>query len=269
MDYIILQKSLEKYPADEVNVFINYLKDIETSKDREGKPVNPWFQYVKYEQLVDLYKKVSLDGLFIDGQTITLQFKGKLMVSYNFQAYKNKLLKVYPETLFDLQNVFAGDTFSFRKESGKVLYMHTINNPFENKKQIIGCYCIIKNKRGDFIETLNIDEITKMKNSAKTSKIWDAWFTEMTLKSVIKRACKRHFNDITTNIETLDNENYEPETAEVSSDLKEKINNCDTLDELQIIYDENKGKVQDEKTFISLLSKRKSEIKKLLANENS
>ena len=267
MDYNIVQNGLKDYDKNEVNVFINYLKDVETQKDREGKLVNQWFQYAKAEQLIDLYKKVALDKLYIDGSTITLQFKGKLMVSYNYQAYKNKLLQVYPETLFDIQNVFAGDTFSFKKESGKVFYTHQINNPFENNKTIIGCYCIVKNKRGDFIETLNIDEINKMRNSAKTKNIWDSWFSEMTLKSVIKRACKRHFNDIVINVETLDNDNYEPETAEFDSEIKHKINSCNTLDELQAVYDDFKGKVKDEKMLISLLSTRKKEIKKS-ENEN-
>lgn len=269
MDYNIIQTALREFNLDEVKVFINYLKDLETEKDKDGKIKNAWFQYQKAESFIDLYKKVALDKLYIDGSTITFQFKGKLMVSYNYQAYKNKLLQVYPETLFDIQNVNAGDTFSFKKESGKVFYNHQINNPFDNNKVIIGCYCIIKNKRGDFIETLNLDEITKMRNSAKTKNIWDSWFSEMTLKSVIKRACKRHFNDVVSNVDTLDNDNYEPETSEIDADLKAKVNECNTFDELQLIYDEFKNKVPDEKSFISILSVRKKEIIKITKNENT
>jgi hypothetical protein len=33
----------------------------------------------------------------------------------------------------------------------RVIYNHTINNPFDNNKKIVGAYCIIKNRCGEFI----------------------------------------------------------------------------------------------------------------------
>jgi len=36
---------------------------------------------------------------------------------------------------------------------------------------------------------------------ATTKNIWNEWESEMVLKSVIKRACKRHFRDIVVNVE--------------------------------------------------------------------
>ncbi len=260
MNLVNLKEKLCDYKTDEVNIFISYLKQLETEKDRNQKLKNIWYKYFTEEQAISLYNKVALDGLFIDGTTITIQFKGRVMISYNYQAYKNKLLKVYPETLFDLQNVYKEDTFSFKKESGKVIYTHNIKSPFEDDKVIIGCYCIIKNKRGEFIETLNLKEINKMRNVAKTKNIWDAWFDEMTLKSVIKRACKRHFNDVTTNIDTLDNENYDTELVNTPHDLQEDIDACGTVEELNDIYIENKSKVTDEPVFLNLLSVKRKEI---------
>ncbi len=263
MNYTNVQSGLSEYDKVKVGIFINYLREVETAKDKQQQLKNKWFHYFKDEQAISLYKQVAIDeGMFIDGDTITIQFKGKVMVSYNYQAYKNKLLTIYPESKFDIQNVYQGDSFTFKKESGRVLYTHELADPFsETAKTIIGCYCIIKNSRGEFIETLNKTEIQKMRNVAKTQKIWNAWESEMTLKSVMKRACKRHFKDLVVNIELIDNENYEPETVEIKSNVKDLIENCVTLEDLQLVYDEQKDKQTDQATFMSLLGTRKSEIK--------
>lgn len=262
MNYEALKKELSNFPQGEVGIYIQYLKKLETEKDKDQQIKNKWFRFATQDQFVELYKKVALDGLFIDGETITLQFKGNLMVSYNYQAYKNKLLKIYPETKFDIQNVYKGDEFSFKKESGQVKYSHVISNPFADNKEIIGCYCIIKNNRGDFLETLNLQEIEKMKKVAKTTKIWDEWFSEMTLKSVIKRACKRHFKDITTNIEILDNENYDLDLVNLEVEVREKIDEATSEEDLTKIYNEYLSKVTDEPAFLTQLTAKKVELKK-------
>lgn len=262
MDYNIITNGLNGYDSVRVKVYINYLKELQTAKDRQTQqPKNKWFAYFKPEQAVDLFKKVAIDNLYIDGETITLTNKGKVMVTYDYQAYKNRLLNIYPETLFDIQLVHRGDSFSFQKESGRVIYKHVLGDPFALNKEIIGSYCIIKNNRGEFIETLNIDEIQKMKNVAKTQKIWNEWYGEMILKSNIKRSCKRHFKDLVVNIEQIDNENYEPENVVIESPLQDAIEKCQTLDDLEVVYNENKDTVADKVVFMNLLSQRKMEIK--------
>lgn len=212
MNYDVISKELEKsHKKQHIVNFINYLKKVENEKDRvSGEKKNKWFHYFNEEQAINLFNKVALDGLVLDGETIVIQnLAGAVVLNYNYQAYKNKLLNVYPETKFDIQNVHEGDVFEFRKESGVVKYKHEISNPFETNKKIIGCYCVIKNSRGEFIELLNLDDIGKMRKVAKTDSIWKEWESEMILKSVIKRACKRHFRDIVENIERSDNENYD------------------------------------------------------------
>lgn len=219
-----LIKALGNSP--EVQTFAAYVEKLQTEKNRDGTPKNKWAAYLKVADLVRLYKQVQSRGLTIDGDTVTLQFKGELTVSYNYQAYKNLVLTAYPETKFDLQNVYEGDTFSFRKESGKVIYEHVIGNPFDTNRKWIGCYCVIKNSRGEFLETMNEKEIEEVKAVAKTKNIWNDWFGEMALKSVIKRACKRHFKDVV--VDDLDNENYEldkkeKETVVIGTNLFEKL----------------------------------------------
>ena len=188
------------------------------------------------------------------------------MVNYNYQAYKNKLLNIYPETKFDVQNVYTNDSFAVTKDSGKVSYKHVFGNAFDPKRKIIGCYCVIKNARGEFIETLNMEDIKKMRNVAMTQRIWNEWESEMVLKSVIKRACKRHFKDIVTNIEALDNENYNLEKVDIEFSVQDVIEKCVTLEDLSNVYQKYKGKVKNEPEFLTILGEKKKEI---LAYENS
>lgn len=262
MEYKKIYKGLEKYNQSEVKVYCTYLSELVGNSKTAG-----WASKISENQAIALYEKVALDNLFIDGDTITLSFRGKVLISYNYQAYKNKLLNIYPESKFDVQLVHDGDTFKFEKKSGKVDYVHNINDPFGTSKTTIGCYCIIKNSRGEFIETLNMEDITKMRNVAKTQAIWNAWEGEMILKSVIKRACKRHFKDLIVNIDKIDNTNYEPETVNIDFKLKDAIEKCDTLEDLNIIYTENKDNPGDEKVFMELLGQRKLEIKKKMSEE--
>jgi len=260
MIYETVKKALSEYNATEVERYLNYLRQLETDKDRDGKIKNKWFAYFKEKAATDIYKNVAIDNLSIDGDMITLQFKGKVMVSYNYQAYKNRVLNAYPETTFDIQLVNSGDDFSFRKESGQVIYSHKIADPFNPKPEIIGTYCIIKNKRGEFLETLNMTEIKKMREAARTKNVWDTWFSEMILKSVIKRACKRHFKDITTNIENIDNDNYDLDRVGFDEVIQKKIEEAETLEDLTAIYKAEKHTVEDEVKFVRLLTERKNEL---------
>jgi len=265
MNYPELKSLLCGYDLQKVEIYINYLRNLETDKGRDKQLKNKWFSFFKASQAAAIYKKVAIDNIYIDGETVTLTNKGKVMATYNYQAYKNKLLNVYPESMFDLQIVKEGDVFEFRKISGKVVYNHKITNPFKTDLKTIGTYCVIKNNRGEFIEFLNMQEIAKMKKVAKTKNIWESWEDEMILKSVIKRACKRHFKDLVVNIESIDNDNYDLTLVDIDSEVQAKIEAAKTPKELTDIYTLNKGKVKDETAFLSLLSEKRKEIE----NENS
>ena len=130
-------------------------------------------------------------------------------MTIDYHTYKNKLLETYPESVIDIQLVFEEDTFNFKKENGEVIYEHNIINPFAKDKKAVGGYCIIKNKLGEFIEIMNDTEIQKCKQVAKMKNIWNTWETEMYLKTIIKRACKRFFYDIIKEIDDEDNKDYD------------------------------------------------------------
>ena len=212
---------------------------------------NPWMKTKTADNMAILFKRVAKDGLVFDGVHITLQSTG---ISYDYVAYKNKMLLVYPESKVDIGLVYEGDSFNVAKESGNIIYSHTILDPFNHdENKLKGGYCIIQNKRGEFLTTLSKEEIDKHRKVARTDYIWKQWFTEMALKTLIKKACKQHFADVYENIEQIDNDNYDLENP-VGLELKYKqeIETIKSLDELKDYYAKNKGKGKDFDKAISL-----------------
>lgn len=267
MDINKITQALSNYDHLKVLAYTNYLKKIESAKNKDGTLKNSWMKYRSDEDFVSCFRQVVLDGLDFDGVHITLQPTG---VSYDYIAYKNKMYLVYPESLIDVALVYKDDTFKFEKQSGKVVYVHNINNPFDqNQGDIIGGYCVIKNKRGEFITLLSKENIEKHRKVAKTDFIWQSWFHEMCLKTLIKKACKQHFADIFQNIETVDNENYDLEQP-LGIDIKDKaaVEALESIPEIEQYWLNNKGRNSGVlKDFTKLCADRKAEIEKEAGKE--
>jgi len=259
---ITLREAVESLLAEEENqedvrVYALYCQKLLTDKKRDGSKKNPWMANMHPERLAGEFRNISSQGLVFDGKHITWQSTG---VSFDYVAYKNKMLVVYPESKFDVSVVNEADTFTVKKESGKVIYNHELGDIFSSEeKDIVGAYCVIKNERGEFITVLNKTEIQKHRKVAKTDYIWRAWFKEMVLKTVIKKAVKYHFDDIYTGIETLDNEQYDLE--KVADDgmgkHEEALSKITNKEELLKYYKANEG---DGKEFAKLVTARKKEL---------
>jgi hypothetical protein len=238
MDHEIIKQGLSQYPENQVNNYIAYLYKLETEKSPKGEPKNPWMKQRKDDFLIRIFKAVADDGLVFDGDDITLQSNG---VSYNYQAFKNKMLLAYPETVLDVSLVYESDTFQFSKQSGKVQYTHNIGSPFErDDSAIIGAYCVIKNHRGEFLTLLSKKDIDKHRKVAKTDYIWKSWFAEMAMKTIMKKACKQHFKDVFKTIETMDNENYDLEKLEDDDEQTQEFKALQYTNELDKILDIDK-----------------------------
>jgi len=243
---------------EHVEKYASYCVGLSLATDRTGKLKNYWITKVPEQQLANYFKRVSADGLVLDGVHVTLQSTG---ISYDYVAYKNKMFIAYPESTVDVSLVYEGDEFSFGKEDGKVNYKHSINNPFaQTAKDIIGAYCIIKNKRGEFITLLSKEELDKHRKVAKTDYIWAMWTKEMSLKTVIKKACKQHFADTFQAIEKTDNGNYELENPlELELEYKQAMDKIETIEELSKYYQENKGKGKEFDKYVSIRKKQINE----------
>lgn len=263
MNYKQIKDDLAGYDVNTVDAYVYYLNNLSIAKNKDGSLKNKWMAYKKEAELISIFKRVAKDGLDFDGEHITLQSTG---VSYDYIAYKNKMYQVYPESLIDVGLVYKEDLFTFEKESGNVIYQHVINNPFnQDEDNIVGGYCLIKNKRGEFLTLLSSENIDKHRKVAKTDyiwSIWSIWFHEMCLKTLIKKACKQYFADIYQNIETLDNENYDLEQPlGISVEQKAEVEKITNLEDLKKYYHDNKGKnagvLQD---FNKLVSKLEAEV---------
>jgi len=252
-----IKELLKDYKQEDVKIFCAYIQDLLDEKDKDtGKMKNGHMAFKTEDFIANCFVKVNKEWLVFDGKHITLQSTG---ISYDYVAYKNKMLLVYPESFIDIGVVYEWDEFSFSKDSWKVTYSHVLSNPFVNdEKKIIGWYVVIKNKRWEFLTTLSKVEIEKHKASARSQTFWLKWFVEMVRKTLIKKACKQHFEDIFTAIEEDDNEQYDPMVVEPEvRTYIDEINAITTLVDLVAYFKKNEGKWKD---FASECTRRKKEI---------
>lgn len=259
-----MRNLLKEFSNDRVDVFASYIYSLRQDQNNDW-----WIKNIKDVQFAYLFKREANKGMYIDGESITIQWRKKLVVSYDYHAYKNKVISSYPESVFDFDLVYEGDSFTFSKEDGKVNYSHLQNNPFDDNKKIIGAYGIIKNKRGEFLEKLTLSDIDKMRKTAKTTKIWDAWYDRMVKKSIIKRICSVAFHDITDVLDKSDNEDYNPSYVELSDEIADAIKNAETIQVLTDIYNKYISTDIDRTAFTSVLKERKEELKEAKDGNNS
>jgi len=54
MNFNQVKKGLEGYSVPEVDRYINYLKFLESDKDKDRKPRNAWFSYFTDDAAIDI-----------------------------------------------------------------------------------------------------------------------------------------------------------------------------------------------------------------------
>lgn len=217
----------KKRDAKKVNKFVSYVyNEMEKEKNRSKQPVSS----NDIAKLINMFVKYDNIGVNIDG--VNAVITGREMVLITANGLKNKVISIYPELEIDWGIVKAGDEFKLAKESGAVLYTHNYGNPFGDNDTIEGSYCVMKNNRGEYIETLNKQDFNNMKNASRSQNQWNTWASEYWVKSVIKRAAKRHYADELKEFLEIDNEEFDQEKLSgvensvlPSSDLEDEIVN--------------------------------------------
>lgn len=246
----LLKTNKEK---ENVERFATYVQRITDETDKAtGKKKNPHMNFKSPEICANDFKMIQSQGLVFDGKHITYQSTG---ISFDYQAYKNKMLVAYPESTIDIQIVKEGDEFDSEKESGKVIYTHKIKSPFEpvTEQNIVGAYCVIKNSRGEFLTTLGKLDIEKHRKVARQDGFWQKWFAEMVMKTVIKKGCKTHFDDVVQVIEEIDNEQNNLENPiDLPLDYKQQVDAIDSIEELKAYYQKNKGIGKDFDKYVTM-----------------
>lgn len=250
--YQELKKLLEEagHPKDEVQQYISYCAALE--QDSKGW----WMKEESVRKLQTYFEQVKREGLVFDGQHVSLNKRG---ITYDYVAYKNKLLSVYPEAKVDPRLVYEGDTFTYSYDSGKLSYTYKPSDPFKQAPGgIIGAYCVIITDRGQFMTTLSKEEIDKHRQVSLMKNIWEKWYREMAYKTVIKKACKDHFNDV---FEAMNEEDNKQVDLEIPLDLPEnvvnEITNITTLEGLRTYKKESSHHGE---AFERMIAKRQKEL---------
>lgn len=88
--------------------------------------------------------------------------------------------------------VYENDTFTYNGPAAAPTHQA---NPFKERGEFIGAYCIAKTRDGDILtEVIDKAEIENIRNTSQTylkkSGPWIDWFSQMVKKTVIKRASK-------------------------------------------------------------------------------
>lgn len=263
-----IAKLLSEYKTEDVKVYLAHLEELWEKEEKDDKwnkkKANQWWLTDRTsEQLAWYFIKVSQEWLTFDGKHIVLQNRG---ISYDYVAYKNKMLIVYPETLIDIELVYKWDTFSFSKDSWKVIYTHEMANPFsQTEKDILWGYVVIKNRRWEFLTRMTLADLEKHKATAKTQSIWKAWLSEMYRKTLMKKACSQHFKDEFQGIEEEDNKDYDPTvTTPQKRSYIDEIDEIETLTELVAYYNAHEWLWKD---FAAECTRRKQEIQEKMKKD--
>ncbi len=137
-----------------------------------GLTLNPADQYA---YLVPEYNKKTRQNEC----QLRISFKGLIKVATDTGAIKWVKAEV----------VKANDTFEYRGINNAPLH-HM--NPFSDRGETIGVYCVAKTHEGEYlVDAISAEEIEKIRSCAKTDGVWSKWPDEMAKKAVIKRASKQ------------------------------------------------------------------------------
>jgi len=229
-----LKKIISKYGKD----FINVIIEIASKQNKQREYINKWL----WSKDVAYFDKVVSDlkrlGVTLDGKHATLTQRG---LTFDYIVYKNRLLKNYPNAIIDLDLVFSGDDFEIKKENGKVIYNHTIANPFGKKLEtLIGGYCIVRIAgRGEFQTTMAKEELDKHKELSNMKYLYNDWWQELYKKTLLRKNLKFHFEDEFADIQEVDDEgmdNVLEKPKLTIEDVKVKLKSIKTGVELMNLW---------------------------------
>lgn len=127
-------------------------------------------------------------------------------------------------THIDCEVIYKHDHFEY--EQGTETKLVFKKNLFSERGEILGGYCVLTLKDGQkIIEVMPFLDIKKIENSAKNKSIWNAHWSEMARKTLIKRALKRVVKSAEI-AELIDHDNKleRPDYSEENREKLEELN---------------------------------------------
>lgn len=160
-------------------------------------------------------------GIPIDGRGLGYLTRAGLEAGFapGYKGYINRVSEYNPSVDFQVGLVFRDEPFEVDSKDGVDSYSHKVLVPFPQKddfdKRLVGAYCYLSyEKSGRFyakLQRLSEEDIIKIRSKAKTKAVWDEWFSEQILKSVVRRSCKIPFATVVNKLDEIDNESFDME----------------------------------------------------------
>jgi phage RecT family recombinase len=168
---------------------------------------DPALMFADRQSLISAVRQCANHGLVPDGNEATLQVYNtkvkvdgvekwikKVQYQPMVRGIINRIIRSGKVLTIWAEVVYKGEEFSIDISQGDRRPKH---NPdyfarSGDAKDIIGVYSVAKLANGTVdCEPLPRSEIDKIRNVAKTTKIWDVWFTEKAKVGAIRRHSKR------------------------------------------------------------------------------
>jgi len=128
-----------------------------------------------YAYLVPEYNK-KLNG---NECHLRISFKGLIKIACESGSIKWVKAEIVKES----------DDFTYK---GPAVTPEHNMNPFKERGNPIGVYCIAKTAENDIlVDTMDWAEVQKIRSCAKFDSVWAQWTEEMAKKAIIKRAAKQ------------------------------------------------------------------------------
>lgn len=140
----------------------------------------------------------------IDGRKLAyiVPYGGKATMQISYKGFLAKIKEHYPDMDYTVGMVYDGDEFSVSDKDGYQAYTHVPKDAFnQTDKGLKGIFvCLSWSENGQKCKKVMVvpkADLDKMQKKSKGGN-WSDWYSQMAIKSAIKRACKVHFASIST-----------------------------------------------------------------------
>ena len=176
------------------------------------------------------FMKAAQDGLYLDGKEAAAVLYGNQV---NYLPMVEGVIKLMHNSglikTISAEVVYENDCFEY--ELGSKPHVKHIPLLVGDRGNRICVYCYVQTANdGEFVEILNMQEVEKCRQVAKTQAVWSKWYDQMCKKTAIHRIAKRlPKNDAINSVVRIEDEdmvNVTPDAkpkAEPLSRLKEAM----------------------------------------------
>lgn len=169
-------------------------------------------------------------GLEIDARqhAYLVRYGNEAALAPGYMGYLHKLDQGLDGFDHEVFLIWPGDHFRKGSKNGLAWYEYEAAEGKEarsdyGKIEAVHCYIsyYIHGEKRAHIESLDREEVNKIRSKAKSQKVWGEWMGEQVKKACIRRACKTRFKSLVGELMARDNEEFELEAPGGSESMQE------------------------------------------------